>query len=270
MDIKIIEKNHESIKFIVEGFEPSFINALRRIMLAEVPTLAIEDVWIVENSSPLYDEIIAKRLGLIPIKTDLESFVLPDECSCSGAGCPQCQVAFTLRKEAIEGEGTTVYSGDLESQDPESVPYSDKIPIVKLEKGQKIVLEAYAKLGRGLEHAKWQAVGTCSFSYLPIINIDYDKCTGCGTCAAECPHNLIHIENERIFIENILDCSLCKICEKVCEEEAIKIGWNKNNCIFKVESSGALSPERIVIEAANILKNKGKELLEKLDDLENL
>ncbi len=270
MDIKIIEKNHESIKFIIEDFDPSFVNALRRIMLAEVPTLAIEDVWIVENSSPLYDEIIAKRLGLIPIKTDLESFILPNECSCGGTGCPQCQVAFTLRKEAIESEGATVYSGDLESQDPESVPSSEKIPIVKLEKGQKIVLEAYAKLGLGMDHAKWQAVGTCSFSYLPIINIDYEKCTGCGTCAKECPHNLIKIENDRIFIENILDCSLCKICENVCEEDAIKISWNKKNCIFKVESTGALPPERIVIEAATILKNKGKELLEKLEDLESL
>ena len=171
---------------------------------------------------------------------------------------------FTITTEACN------YYSSHNKKLPSEVTTQMNQAIAKLEKGQKIELEAYARLGLGMNHAKWQAVGTCAFSYLPIINIDYDKCTVCGICAGECPHNLIHIEDERIFIENILDCSLCKICEKVCEEEAIKIDWNKNNCIFKVESSGALPPERIVIEAANILKNKGKELLEKLDDLENL
>ncbi|MHA1382511.1 MAG: DNA-directed RNA polymerase subunit D [Candidatus Helarchaeota archaeon] len=267
MNIRILEKTNEKMKFIIEGFEPSFVNALRRIMLAEVPTLAIEDVWFVENTSPLYDEIIAKRLGLIPIKTDLETFVLPNQCGCGGAGCPQCQVAFTLRKEAID-DRVVVYSGDLQSQDPESVPYAEKIPILYLEKGQKIVLEAYAKLGLGMEHAKWQSVGTCSFSFLPIIDIDYEKCTACGICAEECPRNVIKIEDDRIFIQNMLDCSICKICENVCEENAIKIGWNRKNCIFKLESTGALPAEKIVIQAATILKEKGIELREKLDEIE--
>ncbi|MHA1379051.1 MAG: DNA-directed RNA polymerase subunit D [Candidatus Helarchaeota archaeon] len=267
MNIRIIEKSKEKLKLIIEGFEPSFINSLRRIILAEVPTLAIEDVWIVENTSPLYDEIIAKRLGLIPIKTDLESFILPDQCSCNGAGCPQCQVAFTLNKEALD-DRIVVYSGDLESQDPESIPSVDKIPILHLEKGQKIVLEAYAKLGLGLDHAKWQSVGTCSFSFLPKINIDYEKCTVCGICAEQCPRNIIKIKDDRVSIENVLDCSLCTICEKVCEEEAIKISWNRNNSIFKLESTGALPPEKIIFQAATILKNKGKELLKKLDEIE--
>ena len=207
MNIRILEKTKNKLKFIIQGIEPSFVNALRRIMLAEIPTLAIEDVWFVENTSPLYDEIIAKRLGLVPINTDLESFVLPDKCSCGGTGCPQCQVAFTLKKEALDDK-ITVFSGDLESQDPESVPSVENIPILELDKGQKIVLEAYAKLGLGMKHAKWQAVGTCSFSFLPKIEIDYEKCTGCGICAEECPRNIIKIENERIFYENILNCSL--------------------------------------------------------------
>lgn len=266
MNIRILDKGIDKIKLIIQDSEPSFINSLRRIAIAEVPTLAIEDVWIVENTSPLYDEIIAKRLGLIPIKTDLDSFVLPNKCGCRGSGCPQCQVAFTLKKEATENE-LMVYSGDLESQDPESIPSSSKIPIVPLEKGQKIVLEAYAKLGLGIEHAKWQSVGTCSFSFLPVINIDYEKCTGCGICAKECPHNVIQMKDNRIFIENMLNCSLCKMCEKVCEVEAIDVSWNKNNCIFKVESTGSLPPEKIITQASTILKEKGKELLEQLEGL---
>lgn len=120
--------------------------------------MAIDEVVILENSSVLYDELVAHRLGLLPLKTDLERYILPEQCDCrSPLGCPKCRVLLVLDAQARD-RVVTVYSGELVSEDKEVIPISDKIPIVKLATGQKVKLEAYAKLGRGMDHAKWQPV----------------------------------------------------------------------------------------------------------------
>ena len=118
--------------------------------------MAIDDVVILENSSVMFDELVAHRLGLIPLKTDLNRYNLPEDCDCKSAlGCSKCRVLLVLDAEATD-RVRTITSGDLVSEDPESRPISDSIPIVKLAPGQKVKLEAYARLGRGSEHAKWQ------------------------------------------------------------------------------------------------------------------
>ena len=109
-------------------------------MIGEVPTLAIEDVRIYDNTSAFFDEMLAHRLGLIPIKTDLSTYSTQENCTCGGAGCPGCTVTFTL---SVEGP-KTVLSSDLIPQDPKATPVYDNIPIVKLAKGQKLVVEARA------------------------------------------------------------------------------------------------------------------------------
>ena len=76
-----------------------FLNSLRRVLVAELPKLAIDDVIIYDNTSPLFDEIIAHRLGMIPIPTDLRLLNYRDECTCKGKGCPSCTVRYTLSKE---------------------------------------------------------------------------------------------------------------------------------------------------------------------------
>src|SRR5579872_1520691 len=125
--------------------------------ISQVPTMAIDDVVILENSSVMFDELVAHRLGLIPLKTDLNRYNLPEDCDCKSAlGCPKCRVLLVLDAEATD-KIRTVNSSDLVSEDPETKPISDLIPIVKLAPGQKVKLEAYAKLGKGSEHAKWQA-----------------------------------------------------------------------------------------------------------------
>lgn len=149
MEVKIVEKNDFSARLIVEGADTAFMNSLRRIMLAEVPSMAIDEVVVIENSSMLHDEILAHRLGLIPLKTDLDSYNLPEECPCkSELGCNLCRVSLTLDVEAKDGV-KTVYSGDLTSENPNIVPVSDRVPILKLAPDQRIRLEAYARLGKG-------------------------------------------------------------------------------------------------------------------------
>jgi len=132
VETEILEKTDDYIRFIVKGVDVPLVNALRRIMLTEVPAMAIDELVILENSSMLNDEILAHRMGLIPIKTDLDSYNLPEECSCkSEFGCNLCRLTLTLEAEATE-ETATVYSRDLKSENLDVTPVSEKIPIVRL------------------------------------------------------------------------------------------------------------------------------------------
>lgn len=141
----------------LKGIPLQYANALRRICLNGVPVFAIDTVDIIDNTSVLADEALAHRLALIPIKTDTTRFVEPSKCDCkSDTGCSNCRVMLVLDTE--EAETTRlVLSNELTSEDEDVKPTSDKIPIVELAPAQKIKVEAYARLGRGIEHAKWNS-----------------------------------------------------------------------------------------------------------------
>lgn len=134
-------------------------------MISEVPCMTIDDVFFYENISSMNDEMIAHRLGLIPLKTDLDSYNLPEKCDCkSEMGCNKCRAMATL--EAVADESlVTVYSSDIKFDNPDVHPVSDRIPIIKLAPGQRIKFEAHAKLGIGKQHAKWQPVSACAYKY---------------------------------------------------------------------------------------------------------
>ncbi len=164
MDIKLLSKEPDALRFVLSDASPAFANALRRIMVSEIPIMAIDDVMILENNSVMYDEILAHRLGLVPITTD-PTYNLPEECSCkSDLGCEKCRASFSLEVEASDPV-EVVYSSHLRPENPDVRPVSDRIPIVKLAQGQKVKLEAYARLGRGKAHAKWQPVSACTYSH---------------------------------------------------------------------------------------------------------
>jgi DNA-directed RNA polymerase subunit D len=141
----------------LKGIPLQYANALRRICLNGVPVFAIDTVDVIENSSVLVDEALAHRLALIPIKTDLNRYVEPSKCDCkSVTGCSNCRVMLVL--DSGDTDATrTVFSNELTSEDEEVKPTSEKIPIVELAPGQRVKVEAYARLGRGTEHAKWNS-----------------------------------------------------------------------------------------------------------------
>ena len=131
----------------LKGIPLQYANALRRICLNGVPIYAIDTVDMLMNSSVLADEGIVHRLGLIPLKTELSAVQQDNESD---------RIMLTL-DSGETNETRTILSGDLKSQDDMIKPISDKIPIVTLAPGQKLKLEAYARLGRGTEHAKWNS-----------------------------------------------------------------------------------------------------------------
>jgi DNA-directed RNA polymerase subunit D len=173
--VEILEKSKERIKFRVEGIGPSFANALRRIMISEIPTMAIEWVDFKKNDSALYDELIAHRLALIPLTFDRRAYKLPEECKEASIKDSQCFAKLKLKK----GGPCTVYSGDLESEDESVKPVFDRIPIVELLEGQEVELIAYARLGYGKEHIKWQgAIVGYGIDEEGRITFEVESCSG--------------------------------------------------------------------------------------------
>lgn len=154
--IEVIEKSDQRIVVKFNNIPRQYVNSLRRLAISEVPTLAIDDVVILENSSVMHDEAVAHRLGLIPLRTDPGRFVMPHECDCkSTLGCSKCRVLLVLDAEANE-KTKVVTSGEMVSEDELVKPVSKDIPIIVLAPNQKLKFEAYARLGIGKDHAKWQ------------------------------------------------------------------------------------------------------------------
>lgn len=154
--VEVVEKSDDRIVVRFSNIPRQYVNSLRRLAISEVPTLAIDDVVILENSSVMHDEAVAHRLGLIPLRTDPGRFVMPHECDCkSTLGCSKCRVLLVLDSEANE-KTLVVTSGELVSEDELVKPVSKDIPIVVLAPNQKLKFEAYARLGIGKDHAKWQ------------------------------------------------------------------------------------------------------------------
>ena len=143
--IQVLTNDDRKISVKLKGVSSYYANALRRICLNGIPVFAIDTVDIIENSSVLPDEGIAHTLGLIPLKTEL-----------GGDDESNSRVMLVLDSEATENT-KVVTSAELESKDQVVKPISNQIPIIHLAPGQRIKLEAYARLGRGTEHSKWNS-----------------------------------------------------------------------------------------------------------------
>ena len=143
--IQVLTSDDRKISVKLKGVSSYYANALRRICLNGIPVFAIDTVDIIENSSVLPDEGIAHTLGLIPLKTEL-----------GGDDESNSRVMLVLDSEATENT-KVVTSAELESKDQVVKPISNQIPIIHLAPGQRIKLEAYARLGRGTEHSKWNS-----------------------------------------------------------------------------------------------------------------
>ncbi|OGD55134.1 hypothetical protein A3K81_01850 [Candidatus Bathyarchaeota archaeon RBG_13_60_20] len=254
MKTTIVSLSEDTIRFLLDGVDVAFANALRRTMVSEVPIMAIDDIFYFDNSSLIPDELLAHRIGMVPLKTDLDSYVLPEDCDCHAElGCPKCRAVLTMDVRATE-DRLTVYSGDLVSEDPKNGPASPRIPLAKLAPGQAIRFEAYAQLGQGKVHVKWSPISMCVYQNVALVP-GKDR-AAMQECVDACGPEAAALEGDGLKVIDIQRFEGCKKCGDLVSHEEIMGNLKPDEFLFTVESNGALSPERIVAEAARILKRK--------------
>lgn len=243
MKVQLVDRSDLEIKFLVEGIQPPFANELRRIIMGEVPTMAIEFVDFVKNDSALNDEIVANRLGHIPMKFDKKAYNMTKNCECEGKGCSLCQVKMTLKKK---GPGM-VYASDLKSKAKDVVPVFGRIPIVELFEGQELEFEAVATLGLGKDHSKWQGAV-----------VGYTNQFESKSRASEiklCDNHSFHVKDVKGIKSQPAECALCRSLN----ENTDGFKPIDDSFVFTVETASGLDAEDIVANSAEILEEKIKE-----------
>ncbi len=257
--IQLVKYNDEVFKAVFKNVPVEITNSLRRVMMAEVPTIAVEEVIIFKNDGFLNDDSLAHRLGLIPLKTDIGTVRRLRE----GDG----YVTLNLKVAARTTE-RTVYSGDLKSRDRAVGPVSDKIEIAKLAPGQAIEAEMWAVPGIGEDHAKWSPVTVAVARGVPKIRLAKEIPQDVAKGLVEvCPKNVFEAKGGEVRIVDITRCTVCGICEEK-YGEFVKIGIDEGSSILYFESVGQLTTKEILDEAFNILLSKLDEFKNKFMEVE--
>ncbi|HIP90514.1 MAG TPA: DNA-directed RNA polymerase subunit D [Candidatus Nanopusillus sp.] len=254
VDVKILEKDGDKfaidgskktykLKLLIKGETPQFLNALRRIIQEDVKTLAIEDVYVVENNSALWDEFISHRLGLIVLN-------VPTNLSYTK------NVKLYLEKS---GRGY-VFASDIKSDNKEVYPVYPDTPIVYLEEGQKIKLEMTATFGSGRRHAKWIPAHVYYYSLADVKlegKLSSDEKKKLEEMGVKVRRNKLDIPKEKLYDRTFLDALETAVKGK------IKV-IPKEEYVFVVESFGHYPVEDILFLGLEELKEKLKRFLEEM------
>ncbi len=236
-EVTFIDRGERSARFLVRGVTPAFANGIRRAMIADVPTLSIDTVRVIENSSVMFDEQLALRLGLVPLTT-------PDDYR------PDDTVTLAID---VEGPGTA-YSGDLVSSDEQVQPAEENVPIIDLKEDQRLELEADAQLGYGKDHAKHQGGVAVGYRHLQRVEVVGEK----GEFEDDEPEiirGVIEDDGELVDTETFDN----DLSERYPGKE-LEITDVPNAFVFDVETDGSMSIDELVLKAAASLETRAEEL----------
>lgn len=282
IDIRYITGRDANFDLI--HIDTSIANAFRRIMIAEVPSVAVETVYMFMNTSVIQDEIMAQRIGLIPLKVDPDALSWVDKTQEEADRFTEdntivlsLDVACTRNPNAPKGttnpkelyRNAHVYARDLKFEPHGAqlekfknnpvVPCDPDVLLAKLRPGQEISLRAHCVLGIGSDHAKFSPVSTASYRLMPVIDIlepisgsdakKFQKCFPSGV-----------VEINRNGEAEVKDPRKDTVSREVLRhpefDGKVKLGRKRDHFIFNVESTGAMSPEEIFFKSVRVLKNK--------------
>ena len=273
--IKVLEHDERRITLLIQGYSVAFANAIRRLVLSDVPTMAVDFAYFYDNNTGIHDEMIAHRLGLIVLRSDeaLGKYKPPEECRGAHESDRRCYVELILEDEVPEDadSGHYVKAGQLSSSDPDVVPVYPDTPILYLAPGQRIHIVAYARLGRGSEHGKWSPASISVLRYTPVIHYNGEaagpECLKCLEAYPEVRKLLEGGGRGSVEMPHLKRTGGLLYCAEEACRGALEVEYDNSRLILEVESTGALRPERIVFEAAKRLEERARRLLEELDKL---
>ena len=235
--MKIIEKNENQISFEAK-IEDSLANAIRRYV-NHVPILAVDEILISKNDSPLYDEIVSHRVGLIPLKMEKSK--------------KEAKLKLSVNKEGM------VHSGELKGG---IKPVYDNIPITYLNKEQEMEFEATIKTGIGSEHSKFSP-GMIYYRNVAEITMDKDLKEQVRNA---CPDNEIKDKGSKIVVVDNGKKEVTDICERIGNEngKSAEVEFN-DDLIVTIESFGQISPEEIFKKSIEELEKDLGTVSKKID-----
>ncbi len=287
--LTITQSDPDFCAFTLSQATLAFANALRRVLIAEVPLMAIDEVMFFDNNGVMIDEQLSHRLGLIPLTSEFASqFNTASECKCL-KGCAKCQVLFELNFTNNTAQTVLVTSADLinrSASDPVALEQNEYVKTVnpvlypkgdsnvntdivltKLSPQQTIQLLCKARKGIGKTHAKWNASTPATMKHQPVITMNKLSLSSLDRAKQEeiiksCPTKVYNY-NESNAVLDIEDVSRCMFCN-ACVEKATQLGQPDTITIdtdptvyhFTIESTGALPATQILQTALQVLKGK--------------
>ncbi|KAI8469325.1 MAG: insert subdomain of RNA polymerase alpha subunit [Monoraphidium minutum] len=295
-----VEDDGMTMEFDLIGVDPSIANALRRILIAEVPTVAIEHVFIVNNTSIIQDEVLAHRLGLVPLNVD------PSLLEWRGAEDPASEantLVLRLRVKCVRGADGGMVNDAVHASKFEWLPAGSELPdetgcrftegasqeerfvgrpapaptpgdtlLAKLRPGQEIELEAHCIKGVGREHAKWSPVATAWYRLHPEVALLRPVTGGDAEELAEAVPEVFELQPDgALGVRDVRSKEAERSLERVrrlLEDErwrgVVEVRKRKDHFIFTIESTGALPAEALFRQALAILADKADKLERRL------
>ncbi|KAF9441644.1 DNA-directed RNA polymerase II, subunit 3 [Macrolepiota fuliginosa MF-IS2] len=264
--VRIRELAKDKVNFVLENVDLAFANSFRRVMMADLPTVAIDMVEIEVNTTVLPDEFIAHRLGQIPLLSSNcdEAIRYTRDCTCL-AGCSFCSITLVLHVSCNDDNTMNVTSNHLEvtphpedqeqQADPgeelskrgeyfghpvgKNDPNASPVLICKIRKGQELKIRCTAKKGIAKEHAKWSPCSAVAFEYDPYNKLRHTSYWFETDIKAEWPVG-----------DNAKEEEVPR------DDEPFDYTAKPNKFYFEVETDGSLSPQEVVMKGLAELQTK--------------
>ncbi|KAM4043077.1 DNA-directed RNA polymerases I and III subunit RPAC1 [Anomaloglossus baeobatrachus] len=292
--VDVVRMEDDVLEFDMVGIDAALANAFRRILLAEVPTMAVEKVYVYKNTSIIQDEILAHRLGLIPIRADPRLFEYQNSGDAEGTDIDTLQFELSvrcsrnLRASKDSSDPNELYrdhrvytshmkwlpqgnQADLFPESDPPRPVHPDILIAQLRPGQEIHVVMHCVKGIGKDHAKFSPVATASYRLLPEISLlcpvegelaeRLQRCFSPGVIEVDIVKGkkAARVENARI------DTGSREIFRHDDLKNLVKMGRVRDHFIFSIESTGILAPDTLLTEAIKVLMGKCRRFLDELD-----
>jgi len=268
--IQMRSMSEEVVEFDMIGIDPPLINAFRRILIAEVPTIAISRVTISQNTGALQDENLAHRLGLVPIATE------PDDLKWKGKDqdfTEENSIKFALKKSCDDAQGKlSIYSRDLEwvpmgaqqaafYKDNPPRPVVGDILITQLRRGQELECECLCEKDIGKEHAKWSPVCTASYRLMPVLrhsrSSENEDAQELHRVRAKTIFDLDEgASGRRELIKSPASCSTSRRQDSAVANRGLMLTKAKNHFMFTIESVGQVPAPLLFERALEKLRDK--------------